>query len=142
MVEDNVALMRRWFHEVWNERRRETIFEIFAEDGVAHWFADTGGDLRSPKEFIPYFERLCAAFSDIRMTVDDCFGAGDKVAVRWSVEMRHTGDSLGIRATGKSVGTHGLTMVRFADGKAIEAWECWDKLGLLTQLEAVNLKVG
>jgi steroid delta-isomerase-like uncharacterized protein len=141
MANENVALMRRWFEEVWNQRRRETITELLAEGGVAHWIDETGRDLTGPQEFLPYYDRLCAAFPDIRMTVDECFEFGDKVIVRWSAKMRHTGDLLGIRATGKPVAVSGMTMAQIANGKVVEGWDSWDKLGMLMQIDAVELKM-
>jgi steroid delta-isomerase-like uncharacterized protein len=141
MSNENVALMQRWFDEVWNQRRRETISELFAEGAIAHWVDETGRDLTGPQEFLPYYDRLCAAFPDLRMTVDECFEAGDKVIVRWSARMRHTGDLLEIRATGKPVAVNGMTMARIAHGKVVEGWDCWDKLGMLMQIDAVELKM-
>ena len=141
MANENVALMRRWFEEVWNQRRRETITELFAEGGGAHWIGETGRDLTGPQEFLPYYDRLCSAFPDIRMTVDECFEAGDKVIVRWSAKMRHTGDLLGIRASGNPVVVNGMTMAKIANGKVVEGWDCWDKLGMLMQIDAVELKM-
>ena len=34
-VEENVELMRRWFKEVWNEGRTQTIYDLLAPDAVA-----------------------------------------------------------------------------------------------------------
>ncbi|MBC7931852.1 MAG: ester cyclase, partial [Rubrivivax sp.] len=34
MSEDNKALMRRWFEEVWNKGREDAIDELFAEEGL------------------------------------------------------------------------------------------------------------
>ncbi len=46
--EGNKALVARWFEEVWNEGRRETIGELLAADGVIH---DCGKDFRGPGGF-------------------------------------------------------------------------------------------
>ena len=40
MLEENKALLRRWFEEVWNKRRTEAIDEMFAADGIAHGLSD------------------------------------------------------------------------------------------------------
>jgi steroid delta-isomerase-like uncharacterized protein len=142
MANENVSLMLRWFDEAWNQRRRETISELFAENAIAHWIDETGRDLTGPQEFLPYYDRLCGAFPDICMTVNECFEAGDKVIVRWSAKMQHTGDHLGIRASGKPVAVSGMTMAKIANGKVVEGWDCWDKLGMLMQIDAVELKMG
>jgi hypothetical protein len=33
-ADENIQLMRRWFQEVWNEGRMETIYELLSPDGV------------------------------------------------------------------------------------------------------------
>lgn len=45
MVEENVALVKRWFEEVWNQKRSETIRELLSADCVAHGTSETGDDL-------------------------------------------------------------------------------------------------
>ena len=37
----NTALARRWFQQVWNEGRAETVHELLAPDAVGH--LDRGG---------------------------------------------------------------------------------------------------
>ena len=47
MVEENVAATRRWFEEVWNQRRVETIHELVAPDCVIQGVSETGETLRA-----------------------------------------------------------------------------------------------
>ena len=140
MVEENVAATRRWFEEVWNQRRVETIHELVAPDCVIQGVSETGETLRGPDAFLQVYNRLVSAFPDIRMTVEDCFGAGDRVAARWSGKMRHTGHGLGIDPSGATLELSGLTMVRFANGQVVETWDQWDKLGMFKQIEAASNK--
>src|SRR5215831_12224654 len=81
-VEDNVRLARRWFQEVWNEGRMQTVYELLAEDGVATGQSEQGETLRGPKDFVPFVERIRGAFPDMKLTVEDAFGADDRVALR------------------------------------------------------------
>ena len=140
MVEENVAATRRWFEEVWNQRRVQTIHELVSPDCVIQGVSETGEALRGPDAFLQVYNRLVSAFPDIRMTVEDCFGAGDKVAARWSGTMRHTGHGLGIDPSGATLELSGLTMVRFANGQVVETWDQWDKLGMFKQIEAAGSK--
>lgn len=140
MVEENVAATKRWFEEVWNQRRVQTIHELVAPDCVIQGVSETGEALRGPVAFLQVYNRLVSAFPDIRMTVEDCFGAGDKVAARWSGKMRHTGPGLGIDPSGATLELSGLTMVRFANGQVVETWDQWDKLGMFKQIEAAGSK--
>jgi steroid delta-isomerase-like uncharacterized protein len=135
-VEENVQLMRRWFKEVWNEGRTQTIHDLLAPDSIAIGQLDDGQELRGPADFVPFVERIRGAFPDINMVVEDAFGAGDKVVVRWSGTMTHCGDHLGMPASGKKVRLTGITIARIRDNKVIEGWDSWDQLGMLKQIGA------
>jgi steroid delta-isomerase-like uncharacterized protein len=133
-VKENVELLRRWFKEVWNEGKAETISELMAPDAVAIGQLEDGTVLRGPAEFAAFAERIHGAFPDINVWVEDAFGAEDKVALRWSATMTHRGDHLGMPATGKRVCITGMTIVRMVDGKIVEGWDNWDQLAMLEQI--------
>jgi steroid delta-isomerase-like uncharacterized protein len=82
---------------------------------------------------------LRGAFPDLHVVVEDAFGADQRVVLRWKVTATHTGDHLGIPATGKSVSFAGITLVRFADGKIVEGWDSWDQLKLMKEIGAVEV---
>ena len=140
MSEENKALVRRWFEEVWNRGRAEAIDEMFAEDGVAHGLADaTGQPLRGPEGFRPFFHSFRDAFPDIEVVVEDVSAEGDKLAARCSVRGRHQSDSLGFAATGSPVEFTGMTFVRLRDGQIVEAWNNFDFMAMFQQLGALQL---
>jgi len=56
--------------------------------------------------------------------------------VRWSCVAKHTGDNLGLPATGKTVRFSGISIQQYKDGKLIRGWDNWDQLGLHQQLTA------
>ena len=78
---------------------------------------------------------MVAAFSDLHVTVHDTISQDDKVCIRWSCTMKHTGPGLGMAATGKTLETTGISIVRVADGKAVEVWQNWDMLGVMQQIQ-------
>jgi steroid delta-isomerase-like uncharacterized protein len=135
-VEENVELMRRWFREVWNEGRTQTIYDLLATDAVGIGELEHSSQVRGPAEFAPFVQRLRGAFPDMNIVVEDAFGAEDKVVLRWSATMTHRGDHLGMPATGKLVRMTGITLVRIRDKQIIEGWDNWDQLGMLTQIGA------
>ena len=132
-VEQNIELMRRWFQEVWNEGRTQTVHELLASDAVAR--GQRGGNklMRGPEEFVQFVHEIRGAFPDIRVHIEDVFGAEDKVALRWSGTMTHTGDTMG-PATGRTVQIGGISIACFKDGKIAGGWDHWDQLGMLEQL--------
>jgi steroid delta-isomerase-like uncharacterized protein len=133
-VKENVQLIRRWFQEVWNEGKKETIYALLAPDGIGIGELENGLPLRGPQEFAPFVERIRGAFPDIKIVIDDIFGADDKVVVRWSATMTHRGDHLGMPATGKAVKMTGITIARIANNQIVEGWDNWDQLGMLKQI--------
>jgi hypothetical protein len=64
MTEEDRGLGTRWFEEVWNKGRREVIAEMLAPDAVLH---EGGVDSVGPEGFYPFFDRLRAAFSELRV---------------------------------------------------------------------------
>jgi steroid delta-isomerase-like uncharacterized protein len=119
--EERIAVVRRWFDEVWNQRRAETIDELLPEDSVCH--ADDG-PIRGPNEFkqrqyVPFI----AAFPDLRVEVEAIIAQGDDVVVRWSATGIHRGDGLGFRATNRNVQFQGITWIQVRDGRFAEGWQ-------------------
>jgi len=140
MSEENKALVRRWFEEVWNRGRAEAIDEMFAEEGVAHGLADeSGAPLRGPAHFRAFHQRFREAFPDIEVVVEDTVSEGDKVAARCTVRGRHRGDTLGFKATDSPVEFDGICIVRVSGGKIIEAWNNFDFMSMFRQLGALRL---
>ena len=137
-LEENKALMRRWFEEVWNKGRADAIAEMFAEDGIAHGLSDdVKNPLRGPKGFLPFHAQFREAFPNIEVVVEDQIAEGDVVATRCSVRGKHMGDSLGFVATQAPVEFTGITITRIKDGKIVEAWNNFDFMKMYRQLGAI-----
>jgi len=137
MSEENKALVRRWFEEVWNKGRSDAIDEMFAADGIAHGLSDdVGNPLKGPAGFKPFHEIFRGAFPDIDVVVEETIAEGDLVAARCSVRGKHTGDHLGIAASNAPVQFTGMTMARIKDGKIVEAWNNFDFMKMNKQIGA------
>ena len=61
-AEENVEIMRRWFQEVWNQGRTETIHELFSPEGVAHGQESPEAELRGPAEFEAFVKKTRVRF--------------------------------------------------------------------------------
>ncbi|WP_165233807.1 ester cyclase [Aquisphaera insulae] len=132
MSKDNVILARRWFEEVWNQRRTDHIDEFVTDQSICH---SESGPLRSKQEFKErVHDVLLSAFPDLTVTVEGTVAEGDAVVVRWSVRGTHLGDGLGFPATGKEVDFRGMSWLAFADGKVLESWDSWNQGGLMQTL--------
>jgi predicted SnoaL-like aldol condensation-catalyzing enzyme len=131
-LERNKALVIRWFDEVWNQGRRETIKELFAAQGVLHDGANT---YHGPEEFSGFFDKLRAEFSKFSIRPIVSIAEGDFACMHWSADCVHTASGTPIRLTGTSV-------VRISKGQFVEAWQNWDAAGLASQLERKSSKAG
>jgi steroid delta-isomerase-like uncharacterized protein len=121
MVSDNIALVRRWFEEIWNQRSGQLIEELIAPDSVC---LTDDGPLRGPAEFrARQYEPFLAAFPDLQVTVEDVIGQDDQVVVRWSATGTHAGGGLGFAPTNRVARFRGLSWIRVRDGKLHEGWQ-------------------
>jgi steroid delta-isomerase-like uncharacterized protein len=76
---------------------------------------------------------------DFAFSVEDQIGQGDRVCNRWTWRGTHKGDFMGLPATGKQVTMTGTTVFRCReDGKLVEGWWQYDRLGLMGQLGALD----
>jgi steroid delta-isomerase-like uncharacterized protein len=138
MTQDNDALIRRWFEEVWNKGREDAIAEMFAEDGIIHGLADDSGQpVENATAFRVFHRKFREAFPDIQVVVEDTVAEGDKIAARCSVRGKHTGDSLGMAATQAQMEITGIVIARSKDGKLVECWNNFDFMTMYKQLGAI-----
>lgn len=135
MSEENKALVRRWFEEVWNKGRAEAIDEMFDANGIAHGLSDDPANpIKGPRDFRPFHTVFRDAFPNMEIVVEDTVAEGDKVAARCSVRAKHEGEFLGRAATASAVDFTGITIVRIQDGKIVEAWNNFDFMTLHRQV--------
>jgi steroid delta-isomerase-like uncharacterized protein len=134
-LEENKALVRRFYEEVWGKGNFEAAREIFAEDYVRHDLRP-GQGLPGPAGQQKIAADFRAAFPDLRMTVDLMLAEDDLVAARWTTEGTHTGPWGELAPTGKHARFSGVNIFRIRDGKVVELWNHRDDLGLMQQVGA------
>ena len=134
-VEENRAIVQRFYDEVWNEGNVDVAWEVFAEDYVRHDLRPTQA-LPGPGGQSKIAEDFRSAFPDLQMELDLILGEGDLVAARWTTEGTNTGAWAGRPATGKRARFSGVNIFRFRDGKVVELWNHRDDLGLMQQIGA------
>jgi predicted ester cyclase len=128
MSAENIAVVRRFFEEVWNQRRAETIEELLDEESVCQ--SDLG-ELRGPAGFrAMQYEPFLAAFPDARVTIEGIMAVGDEVAVRWSADATHTGGAMEMAPTGRPVRMEGVSSIQVRDGKLGVGWQ-WSNIPTL-----------
>ncbi|MFC7328975.1 ester cyclase [Marinactinospora rubrisoli] len=81
---------------------------------------------------------MLAGFPDLRIDVEDMFGAADRVAVRARFHGTHLGAFQGARPTGERVAFWSLEMYRFEGGRIAEEWVAPDMAGLMRQISGTG----
>jgi steroid delta-isomerase-like uncharacterized protein len=135
MSEQNKAVVRRGFEEVWSKGDLVALDEVYAADVVSH---DAPPGLPPGREGTRQFVLMYrSAFPDTHMTIGDQIANGDKVVTRWTATGTHKAELMGIPATGKHVTVKGITIDRLDGGVIVEYWSSFDQLGMLQQLGVV-----
>src|SRR6266852_106383 len=136
MSEQNKAIVRRLFEELWNKGNLSLADQLFSPN-YTHHDASTPDVGRGPESEKKRATLYRTAFPDLRLTIEDIVAEGETVMARWSCRGTHKGDLSGIAPTGKQINISGVSIARFANGKMAEGWVNWDALGLMQQLGAV-----
>jgi serine phosphatase RsbU (regulator of sigma subunit)/predicted ester cyclase len=126
-AQDNEALVRWFFEEVWAKGNVAAVDEFIAPDYVEHSEHAVPPGSRPGRDSVKQRVALYyGAFPDWKITLHDIFGRGDRVAYRWSGGGTHLGEWAGLSPTGLHMTTRGITILRIAEGKAVEGWASID----------------
>jgi steroid delta-isomerase-like uncharacterized protein len=134
-VEENKAIVRRFYEEVVNKGDFTVIDELITEDFYDHSGSGSNQGLQAFKQFATM---LTSAFPDLHVTLEDMIAEQDKVAARVTVRGTHKGilfDS--VPPTGRAVTFTGVDIIRVRDGRIAERWNQRDLLGLMRQLGVI-----
>jgi predicted ester cyclase len=128
------ALMRRWFQEVWNEGKEETIDELFPRNSVMWGVGRPDASSRGPEEFRAFHQAMRKTFSGMHIELEDIVQENDTAYTRFKVSAKHSGDGFGMEPTGKTITLVGMCCLKAANGVIVEGWNVWDQVGLAREL--------
>ena len=132
-IEENKALVRRFWEEVFNKRNLAVADELLAADSI-NYEAPPGMTREGPESVKQIIPMLTAAFPDYHISLEEMIAEGDKVVVRTTVSGTHQGTFMGIPPTGKHFTQQQIHIVRIVDGKGVEHRAVRDDLSMLQQL--------
>jgi steroid delta-isomerase-like uncharacterized protein len=133
---DPKAVVGRWFERV--DRGGVPDVSQYVVDGYSdHSPPPIQGLAAGATGLRQVFAFALAAFGEFHHEIAASVAEGDKVASRVTGFGKHTGDFLGVPATGKNVTMSGITIHRVTNGKLAEHWAQIDALSLLQQMGAV-----
>jgi predicted ester cyclase len=137
-TERREAVARKFVDDVFTGADPERARDYFTAD-IA-WHGGALGTVMGVDNIVPVLGGFIGALSDIQATVQDAITSADLVALRLVVTATHTGNLLGVPATGNPVRWDAVDIYRVTDdGQISEQWAFEDLAAILSQVGAIAL---
>lgn len=137
-AEQDKAVVRRVFDDLFSRGRYEAIDQIYTRDCNVHH----GGEFFSLDQAVSEGKGWRSAAPDLRMAAEQMTVQGNIVTAQWTAQGTHTGRGNGLmKPTGRRILIHGTSRFRVVNGKIAEVWNDYDRDEVFRQL-GVNPKVG
>lgn len=119
-MKKNEDIIRSFFYDQQNEKKKELAEKIWAKDVIIH-----EGDVTviGRDHLEKMIEQRRNAVPDLRYEVDDIITSGDKVAVRWHGIGTAVKEIAGMKPSDKPFKYWGISIMVVRDGQIIENWE-------------------
>lgn len=137
---DTHETIRRINTELYGEGRIELIDELIHPDFVNHTAPEGLPPGREGER--AFVAMVHEALSDTEARMERIVIEGDQVAWRWWMKGTHTGEFLGVPASGNVIEITGNDLGVMRDGKLAELWGEVDMLSLMTQMGAIPAPTG
>jgi steroid delta-isomerase-like uncharacterized protein len=136
--EGRVATVREFVARVFNGHQPDLAREYMTPDVV--WHGNTVGTIHGIDTLVAVLGGFFGALPDIHAQEQDVIASDDLVAARLVVRATHTGDLLGIPASGRPVRWDAVDIYRVTDdGRISEQWAFEDMAAIGSQLGAFTL---
>lgn len=132
--EKNKAIVRT-FLGAFETNDQATFNEILSQDFVLHTPGAPGPVDR--ETHVEGIGLLSAAFSELKLNIENQIAESDLVATRFIWQATHIGDIWGLAPTGKHITVAAFSIERIKDDQIVERWYQQDDLGLMQQLGAM-----
>jgi predicted ester cyclase len=134
--QENRAIYERFVREVLEQGHIDLVDELIAENAVSH--SPMPGQTPGREGIKHGFRQFHAAFSKLRIEIRDLIAEADKVVGHFTVSAVHSGDFMGIPATGEHVKYDEMAIVRLEGGKIVEHWSVADTFDMLQKIGATQ----
>lgn len=136
MSEENKAVVRNLYGAL-NAGDLSKFADGLADDVVEH--EELPGLTPDKAGVVQFFRGAMAGVEGFRMNIEEIMAEGDRVSVRATVSGKHTGELMGIPATGKDLNVPLADYFRVRGGKVAEHWGVMDSGTMLIQMGIVKL---
>lgn len=112
----------------------QVVDKYLAEDFVEHEEIPGMDDTRDTPRAL--FKMMRGALTDFHVDVHELLEEDDKVVARVSFVGTHTGEFMGVPASGNPVGIHAIDVLQFRDDQCVAHWGVMDMAGAMAQMGA------
>jgi len=133
-AQESKVLVRRFIDEVFVKGNADAVEKLVTSNFTPHSWGSMPSGIEPLKNAV---KRVHAGLSDVSMKIEDVIAEDDKVAVRVTARGRHTGEFMGLPASGRDYTISETHIFHMRDGKIAEHWRDADMLGLMRQLGAL-----
>lgn len=114
-----------WYEEVWHKGNERAIDNLLHQNAIIHGLG-TESNTTGPENFKPFYKNFRESFPTVHVKLEPIVVTDDIEAAYCEVTGNDT--------DGKDFRFYGITIVRFKDGKIMEAWNGFDFLTMYKQL--------
>jgi predicted ester cyclase len=116
--DQNKALVRRIYDEIWNQHNPKAAIRIFAR----------------PDRVEKFVSEFLQAFPDLQHTLEGLIAEGEQVVARFSAHGTHLGSWKQFAATGLPIHYTGVTIATVLDGMITDHHTWWDEADVRRQI--------
>ena len=128
--EQNKAIARRVFDEIFNQGKFQVADEIYAKDFLNHGI-HSDANLQVDQAAVHFEKQACP---DLKITYGPMVAEGDLVSVLWVFRGTNTVRSGWVPATGARIEVKGITIWRIDDGRIRDEWTAMDEMTIIRQV--------
>jgi predicted ester cyclase len=132
----NIELIQRYFHEVWNRGVLDVLDEIIDPEYLNH-SSNIPNPRPGPADLKPIVQAMRQAISNLHYEILDIVAGADKVAVHVRLTGTHTDTLFGMPAHGRPLDVPQMQIEWIRNGRIWQHWRLTDELSLLRQMGAL-----
>lgn len=103
---------------------------LCTDDCIVH----VGRDEMKLEDYLNMLKSYSTSFFQHNTIIDDYFAEDNKVVLRWTSSLKHTGKYKGVDPTREEIVISGIPIHQYVEGKINEIWISWDRLGLVQKI--------
>ncbi|WP_152040001.1 ester cyclase [Salinigranum salinum] len=130
-------LVRELYRTIYEQKAFDAVPDFYAPDAVRH--GGLRGSVEGHEALQGYLAATLGGLSEIEVTELHCLAEDDLIAYDFEMAATHSGELLGVPATGNRIEMTNTAWFRIENGQVTDEWPRTDMLGLVKGLDLVEL---